>query len=239
VVHVPTNGGLVNPAAQVTALAQSVGALVLLDACQSAGQLPLDVTDLGVDALSATGRKWLRGPRGTGFLYVRPELIETIEPVMLDNHSADWVDEKSYRIANDASRFEFWEHNVAARLGLGAAVDYLLEHDPARVYAAIAARAEHLRARLAETPGVTVRDLGQVRSGIVSFTVEGVPAAVVRDRLAERGITVSVSFRASTLLDMTARELDAVVRASPHSFVSFDDLDRTAAAVAEVAAASP
>ncbi|MCP2291032.1 aminotransferase class V-fold PLP-dependent enzyme [Nocardia amikacinitolerans] len=232
VLHAPTNGGLVNPAAEATRIAHSVGALVLLDACQSAGQIPIDVAELGVDALSVTGRKWLRGPRGTGFLYVRPELAATMEPQRLDLHSAEWTGPEEYRLAPDASRFEFWECDVAARLGLGAAVRYLLDLGPEDVYAAIGARAEYLRKALPEIDGVTVRDNGVRHSGIVSFTVDGVAAAEVRDRLAAQNITVTVSFASSTLLDMTARGLDAVVRASPHCFVSFDELDRFVAAVA-------
>ncbi|WP_280406815.1 aminotransferase class V-fold PLP-dependent enzyme [Nocardia carnea] len=230
--HVPTNGGLVNPVAAAARIGRAGGALVLLDACQSAGQLPLDVAELGVDALSATGRKWLRGPRGTGFLYLRPELAATLEPGRLDLHSATWTGPEEYRMAPDATRFEFWEHDVAARLGLGAAVRYLLDLGPDQVYAAIAERADYLRGALGELPAVTVRDLGVEHSGIVSFTVGGVASAEVRDRLLDKDITVTVSQASSTLLDMSARGLDSVVRASPHCFVDRDELDSFIAAVA-------
>ncbi|MEV6214557.1 aminotransferase class V-fold PLP-dependent enzyme [Nocardia sp. NPDC051833] len=232
--HAPTNGGLVNPVAKATRIAHEAGALVLLDACQSIGQLPIDVGALGVDALSATGRKWLRGPRGTGFLYVRNELVRTMEPGRLDLHSAQWVSPAEYRLAPDASRFEFWECDVAARLGLGAAVDYLLALGPDEVYAAVADRAGYLRKALPGVPGVTVRDLGTEHSGIVSFTVDGHEPVALRDRLAEHAVTVTVSHAGSTLLDMTARELPAIVRASPHYFVDTDDLDRFVAALAEI-----
>ncbi|MBF6330685.1 aminotransferase class V-fold PLP-dependent enzyme [Nocardia transvalensis] len=235
-VHAPTNGGLVNPVTEVTKIAHDAGALVLLDACQSAGQVPLDVVEFGVDALSATGRKWLRGPRGTGFLYVQPELATTMEPQRLDLHSGSWTGPAEYRLASDASRFEFWECDVAARLGLGAAVRYLLELGPDNVYAAVRANADHLRAALPQIPGVTVRDLGTRHSGIVSFTVDGVEPTRVRDRLLERDITVTVSHASSTLLDMTHRQLASVVRASPHCFVTVAELDRFVDAVAALAA---
>jgi selenocysteine lyase/cysteine desulfurase len=234
--HVPTNGGLVNPAGAATRIAHRVGALVLLDACQSAGQVPIDVAELGVDALSATGRKWLRGPRGTGFLYVRPGLATTMEPARLDLHSAEWTGPHEYRLAPDATRFEFWECDVAARLGLGAAVRYLLDLGPDAVYTTVSANAEHLRTTLPQIPGVTVRDLGTRQCGIVSFTVDGVHPHEVRDRLRDQDMTVTVSHRGSTLLDMSHRRLDAVVRASPHCFVTTDELDRFADAVATLAA---
>jgi cysteine desulfurase len=229
-VHVPTNGGGVNPVREVVDLAHAHGAPVLLDACQSVGQLRLDVTELGVDALTGTGRKWLRGPRGTGFLYVREPAA--FEPPVLDNHGATWTTADEYRLATDATRFEFFEHDVAARLGLGAAVDYLLGLGVGEVEKAVTTGAQHLRDSLAAIAGVTVRDRGGQRCGIVTFTVDGLDPEAVRDALAHHDITVTVSARAGTLLDMDARGLDAVVRASPHYFVTSEQLDRTAAAVA-------
>lgn len=231
VVHAPTNGGLVNPVREVADAAHAVGALVLLDACQSVGQLPVSVPELDVDALSGTGRKWVRGPRGTGFLYVRPRLILDLEPVMIDLHSATWTSPDTYELAPDASRFEMWETDVAARLGLGAAIDYLLDLGLDAVVEAIGYRAEHTRDGLERIPGVTVHDRGAPLNGIVSFTVDGIEPTAVRDALAAQAITVTVSSRSSTLLDMSQRKLDAVVRASPHYFVSPADVDRFLVAV--------
>ncbi len=231
-VHVPTNSGRVAPVAQAAALAREAGALVLLDACQSVGQLDVDVAALGVDALSATGRKWLRGPRGTGFLYVRSGLIDDLEPAAADMRGATWSGPASYDLRPDAARFELWEADVAGRLGLKGAVDHLLDLGPTVVEQAVRAVAAALRAGLADLPNVTIRDHGTDLCGIVSFTVNGVRADQVRADLDAHGITVSVSAAASTRLDMTTRELDAVVRASPHYFVSEDDVDRTVTAVA-------
>lgn len=231
-VHVPTNGGLVNPVAEATRVAKSYDSLVLLDACQSAGQIQLDVQQLGVDALTATGRKWLRGPRGTGFLYVRPELVEQIEPPVLDLLSAEWTAPDEFVLRSDARRFELWEHSPAAFLGLGAAVDYYLELGPAAVEREVRARSTYLRNRLATVRGVTVHDLGPEPCGIVSFTLDGVPATAVRDELRRRGVTVTVSRTPSTRLDMTARGLSELVRASPHYFVTTEQLDLAADSLA-------
>ena len=237
-VHVPSNGGLVNPVAEVVELAHAVGAVVLLDACQSVGQMRVDVTELGVDALSLTARKWLRGPRGVGALYVRPDRIAELEPPMLDLHSATWIGPARYELREDASRFELWEASVACRLGLKAAVDYLLALGLEDVERAVAERAHSLRTALGSIPALTLRDRGKRQCGIVSFTVDGVDATRVRDELAIQGIVVTTSGRASTLLDMTARGLESVVRASPHYFVTDGQLDIAASAIARLAARS-
>jgi cysteine desulfurase len=231
-VHVPTNSGQVAPVRRVVELAHRAGALVLLDACQSVGQLSVDVEELGVDALSATGRKWLRAPRGTGFLYVRREVLDALEPASADLRGATWTGPHDYELAPGARRFELWEHDVAARLGLKVAVDQLLGLGVAEVEAAVRSRADDLRRALAGIDRVTVRDVGPDLSGIVSFTVDGIDPEDVRGRLADQQVTVSVSGAASTRLDMDERRLGAVVRASPHYFVSPEDLARAAEAVA-------
>ncbi|MCA1004390.1 aminotransferase class V-fold PLP-dependent enzyme [Rhodococcus hoagii] len=233
-VHVPTNGGLVNPVREVVELAHRHGALVLLDACQSIGQIPIDVGELGVDALSATGRKWLRGPRGTGFLYLRGDLTRELKPAAMDLHGAQWLSPTEYLPAADASRFELWECDVAARLGLGVAVEYLMSIGIDYAASRIATSAEQIRGELDALPGVRVHDLGTDHCGIVTFTIDGEEPASIRDRLADSRITVTVSGRSSTLLDMSARGLDAVVRASPHYFVSDGDLARFVEAVAQL-----
>ncbi len=226
ITHVPTNGGLVNPAAEVGAVAREAGVLYLLDACQSVGQMPIDVAALGCDILTATGRKYLRGPRGTAFLYVGRDWLSQLEPPMLDLHAARWVATDRFEIREDARRFESWESNRAAKIGLGVAVDYALDWGLSPIWERVSVLADSLRARLAGIPGIRVRDLGSPRCGIVSFTVEGRSAAAVQEELGRRSINVSVSSRESTLLDMQRRGLEAVVRASVHYYNEDAELDR-------------
>lgn len=232
VTHVPTSGGLVNPAAEIGRVANKAGVPYLLDACQAAGQMPLNVKEIGCDMLSATGRKFLRGPRGTGFLYVRRDLAEELEPPFLDLHAAAWTGPDSYDIRRDARRFENWESYVAGRIGLGVAVDYALEWGLDRIEARITALADDLRTRLDAISGVTVRDLGAKRCGIVTFTVDGLSAEEVKLRLAEKDIHVLTSTASGTLLDMQARGLTEVVRAGVHYYNTDAEIDRLVEAVA-------
>ena len=234
VVHVPNNGGLVNPVREIAEIAHAHGALVLLDASQSVGQLVTDVRDLAVDGLAGTGRKWLRGPRGTGFLFVRPGLERMLEPAVLDQRGATWLSPQSYEWRDDATQLS--ESNIAALLGLKAAVEYVLELSPAAVQSSVSSKAEHLRSGLASIAGVKVHDLGRVRSGIVSFTVAGIHPVAAREQLWGLGIAVASIERSNTLLDMAERHLEGIVRASPHYFVANDQLDEALQAVGRLAA---
>jgi selenocysteine lyase/cysteine desulfurase len=243
VTHVPTNGGLVNPVAGVGALCREAGVPFLLDACQSVGQMPVDVDATGCDLLAATGRKFLRAPRGTGFLYARRSLLDRLdrdgaEPAFLDLLGADWVAPDDYVLRPDARRFENWESNLAAVAGLRAAVAYARSWGLDAIADRVGTMADALRGRLAEVPGVRVHDLGRHRSGIVTFTVDGVAADEVQARLRSQGINVSVSGPSSTRLDAVRRRLPPLVRASVHYVTTDGDLDRLAAAVGDMVASS-
>ena len=233
--HMPTNGGLVQPAEAVGEVAREAGIFFLLDATQTVGQIPLDVRRLGCHALAGTSRKYLRGPRGVGFLWVTRDWIERLEPPLMEGHAAEWVEPERYVIRPDAKRFEVWESNVAARLAFGAAIEYAQALGLERIWTRVQALAETLRTRLAAVPGVSVRDLGVVRGGIVSFTVRGVDAARVKAALRAASINVTVSPARGTLLDMRARGLSEVLRASVHYYNTDEEIDRLVAEVARLA----
>jgi cysteine desulfurase/selenocysteine lyase len=215
---VPTNGGLVNPAEAVGRIARANGIPYLLDACQAAGQMPIDVSALGCDMLTATGRKFLRGPRGTGFLYVRHEFLRDLEPAMIDLFGASLNGQQHYELRSDARRFETWEANYAARLGLGIAVDYALELGIGKIERRCRSLSDELRCELSKLSGVEIHDLGDRPASIVSFTTRDISARDVMRYLTSKRINVSVSPPTSTPLDATRRKLPDIVRASPHYY---------------------
>ena len=226
ITHVPTNGGLVNPVTEIGPIAREAGIPYLVDACQSAGQMPLDVDEIGCDALSATGRKFLRGPRGTGFLYVRSALLEQLEPPLVDMGAADWVAPDRYELRPDGRRFEEWEQDYAGKAGLARAIEYALGWGLDEIWERVHALGVRLREQLAEIAGVTIRDVGAERCAIVTFDVAGVAAERVREALAREAINVSVSATTSAVIESIDRGLPDLVRASPHYYNTEEEVDR-------------
>lgn len=233
VTWIPTNGGVVNDAQAIGSAITShgCGAVYLLDACQAVGQVSVDVQLLQCHVLSATGRKYLRGPRGTGFLYVSPSGLKLLpDPATLDLWSAPFSEHRDsddaacmYSVATSARRYEQWEKNVAGLLGMGEAVHHLLHTVGTGTFAQISQRACELREELKKNENVVLWDLGsseskQTRCGIVTFSVTGVEADSVKRGLRNSGIFVSISCPTSTPLDAARRSLPRLVRASVHYF---------------------
>lgn len=226
VTHIPTNGGLVNPAAAIGQRARAAGVPFLLDACQSVGQVPLDVDEIQCDFLSGTGRKYLRGPRGSGFLYVSDGYLESVEPWPLDLYSANWDSLDGYTVCPDGRRFEYFESSLANRIGLGAAVDYYLEIGPDVAWTRIQALAGSLRERLKQMPGVELLDKGAEQCGIVSFKCEGLDPVRVQPLLRGKGINVGISNVTSTRLDMQERNITDCFRPSVHYYNTDDEVQQ-------------
>ena len=210
--HVPTQGGLVQPA-------------------EAVGQLPVDVRKVGCDFLSMTGRKYLRGPRGTGFLYAKRATTRHIEPLLLDNHAAKWTDDNAYTVRDDARRFENWERYFAGVIGLKVAADQANELGMEPIWARLRELADGLRTRLSTVKGLTLTDLGKVKGAIVTFAVAGKDHTELKAKLREQSINVSVSTQFSSRLDLKGRGLLNVVRASVHVYNTEEELDRFVAAL--------
>lgn len=234
ITHVPTNGGLVNPAAEVGKVANEARIPFLLDACQSVGQLDLDVRAIGCDLLSGTGRKYLRGPRGTGFLFASERIVERLIPDHPDHHGADWTAPSQYVLQPTAQRYESWEFSHAAWLGLGNAVDEALAIGTDRIEVTVYERAASLRRRLVEA-GFTVWDLGPEPCGIVTATAEGLDPFDAKAKLREQEVNISVTTPASTRFDATNRNLPDMMRISVHYLTTENELDRAVAALSALA----
>lgn len=232
--HVPTSSGLVEPAAEIGALARAHGVPFLLDATQSLGQLPVDMGAIGCDLLIGTGRKFLRAPRGTGLLAVRRPLLERLSPEAPDVRGAHWTAERSWELVPDAKRFELWEAAHALRLGLGAALAALDSLGVDVVAGHLARLATGLRERLAELPGVHITDPPAAGGAIVTFVVDGLDASDVQRELAERRVHLIAVPAGHGRWDMDPRGLTKVVRASVHVYNDQSDLDALVEAVREI-----
>lgn len=224
--HVPSQCGVIHPAAEVGRIAKKHGILYLLDACQSAGQMALDVGALGCDMLTGTGRKYLRGPRGTGFLYLNKDCKARLEPAAIDLHAAQWLSAHSYRLREDARRFEHWECFVAGKIGLGRAVRYALEIGLPAIETRVQQLAHSLREQLAEIAGVTLYEHGAHLSGIVTFTTERMAAAQLHAILQEQAVNSSVTKLSNSQLDLATRAPGDVNRASVHYYNTEEEVLR-------------
>jgi cysteine desulfurase/selenocysteine lyase len=233
--HMPTNSGVVNPAAAVGKIARAAGAPYLLDACQTVGQMPIDVDAIGCDFLTSTSRKFLRGPRGVGFAYVRTDAGYLLDPVFADNHSTV-VTDAQIEFRADARRLETWEKSWSNVMGLGAATDYAMAVGVDAIWERVQLLSSMMRQLLADVGGVELLDRGSVQGAIVSFTVDGREATEITDLLGQRSFNASYSTVNSAPIDMRLRGLDSLVRASVHAFNTEDEVERFVQAIREIAA---
>lgn len=234
--HIPTNSGLVQPVAEIGRHCRDLELLYLVDACQSVGQIPVDVEAIGCDLLTATCRKYLRGPRGSGFLYVSDRVLDAgYEPLFIDMHGSRWVAPDHYQPAETAARFEDWEFPYATVLGCAAAARYAegvgVEAGGARALALAA----DLRARLSTIPGIRVLERGMALGALVTFTIEGWEPQPFKAALDARGINSALSFREFAVFDFGDKGVDWCLRLSPHYYNTEDEVAAVASAIAELA----
>ena len=230
--HVPSSSGQINPVAEVGKIAKAADILYLLDSCQAIGQLPVNVDAIGCDMLAGTSRKFLRGPRGVGFMYVSEKALKRLDPVMMSNQSAVWTGADEMNVRNDTRVFEAWERGVAAQLGFGAALEYLLSIDTDAAMKRTIEMGHYLRQKLSEIKGVTITDPKGPLAAIVTFQVDGHDPVDVKARLASQGIAVNVASVVHTRLDLEARGIDSLVRAAPQYYTLHSEIDGFVEAVA-------
>jgi len=225
VTHIPSTAGGMIPVVEIGKIARKHAVLYLVDACQSAGQIPVDVKEMGCDMLAVTGRKYLRAPRGTGFLFVRKAVQDQLKLTFIDGSTASIVTEDDFKVRGDARRFELYEKNRALILGLGKAVEYALDAGVDRIWQRIQYLAGLLRKQLESMDGITVHDTGDRKCGIVTFLVNGIDSPTVKSLLAAKQINVSVGKAVSTLLYMNKNHLSSIVRASVHYYNTKEEIE--------------
>jgi selenocysteine lyase/cysteine desulfurase len=233
---VPTNSGLVQDVKSVGGICREFDIPFLIDACQAAGQIPMDVTELDCDYLSFTARKFLRGPRGIGALYVSDRALQRGDyPLFVDMRGARWLAGNKFEIEGTARRFEDWEFPYALVLGQGAAVRYALEVGIEVAQARAWQLAAAARARLKSIEGVQVLDRGRQQCAIVTASIRGWHANDAVKELARRGINTSASLREYGIIDFDDRGIETAVRISPHYYNTTDEIEQLATAIGELA----
>ncbi len=235
VTHVPANSGLIQPVAAIGKLCQQYDTWYFVDGCQSAGQLDLDLPAMGCDFFSGTFRKFMRGPRGGGFLYVSEKALAAgLEPLFIDSRGATWNTENTYQPLPTAQRFEDFENSIAVLLGCSAAVQYILDGGIAAIETRIRSLAAYTRTQLATLPNVTVLDKGQQLCGIVTCAITGQEAIPLRTFLQEQRINTSIGFRNFALLDFNEKNVDWALRISPHAYNTLEEVDKMIAVLRNV-----
>jgi selenocysteine lyase/cysteine desulfurase len=236
VTWVPTNSGLVQPVQEIGRICADAGVPYLVDACQAVGQIPVDVATLHCDFLAATARKFLRGPRGVGFLYVSDRILERGgAPLFIDMRGAHWTDANAYRLADSARRYENWEFAFALHLGLGAAARYASRVGVAEAGAYAANLAQQARTQLQQLPGARILDRGRGLAAIATVTFDAHEATTIVERLREQAINTSATLRGSAVLDMDDKAARDALRISPHYYNTAREIETLVSALEEFA----
>jgi selenocysteine lyase/cysteine desulfurase len=232
---IPTNSGLVQDVEAVGAVCEAAGVPYIVDACQAVGQIPIDVARLRCDYLSATARKFMRGPRGIGFMFASDRALGRGDhPLFVDMRGARWVSPDAYEVSATARRYEDWEFPYALVLGQAEAARYALEVGVESAQARAWALAARLRQALGAIPGIRVLDRGATPCAIVTMAVEGRHADAIVRGLKERGINTVSSLREFGIYDFDAKRVESAVRLSPHYYNTEAEVDAAVEAVEAV-----
>jgi len=238
VTHAPSNSGLIQDVASVGAMCRARDLVYVVDACQSVGQMPVDAEQIGCDFLSGTARKYMRGPRGVGFLYVSDRVLDTgLEPLFLDMRGADWIADDLYQPAPDARRFESWEFEWGLVLGMGTAARYATDLGLEPIRDRARALASSLREGLAEIDGVTVLDRGPELGATVSVSAAGWQSGDLVRALRERGINTTSQTVTDAVIDYGAKGVDGALRISPHYYNLESEVTQVIEALGEILSA--
>ena len=225
VTHIPSNSGKIQDVEQIGQLCEKYDIWYIVDACQSAGQMDIDVTKIKCDFLSATGRKFLRGPRGTGLLYVSDKALAAgLEPLLIDMRGATWDTENSYKPSGSATRFELWEANYSNILGLSEAIRYAMSIGLENIRAYNLKLCQLLKEQLQTIPDIRITEEGSQTGSIVTFTSDTKTLDEYKNTLDMANISYSVGYRHFALIDFNKKNVDWVIRLSPHYFNTTDEI---------------
>ncbi|MBC8046500.1 MAG: aminotransferase class V-fold PLP-dependent enzyme [Fimbriimonadaceae bacterium] len=235
VTHVPPNSGMIQPVEQIGEICKTHDILYLVDACQSAGQLDVDINKIHCDFLSAAMRKFMRGPRGTGFLFVSDKVLEMqLEPMFIDMRGADWTEENNYQPLPDAKRFEYVELSYALLMGATIAITYALNVGLKNIAERNLQLCDHARNQLLTIPGLKLLDKGSVKSSIITIHVENINSISLRDELIKRKINTGAAGKKFAFIDFTQKGVDHALRISPHYYNTFEEIDVVVEAIKEI-----
>lgn len=233
VTHIPTNSGLIQNVEGVGRLCKQYDILYLVDACQSVGQCVVDIEKIGCDFLTATGRKFMRGPRGTGILYVSDRVLRTeMAPLFLDNEGAKWTAFNEYQLSSTAKRFEHFERSSASLLGLKEALKYANTLGMANIESYNRELSGKLRVNL-QNMGFRVLDKGNNLSSIITFCQQDGNTETIQKLLRENNVFFTVSNKNNALIDFTSKNVDHAIRLSPHYFNTLEEIEKVSQLLAQ------
>ncbi|MEM9919096.1 MAG: aminotransferase class V-fold PLP-dependent enzyme [Bacteroidota bacterium] len=227
ITHVPTNSGLIQDVESIGAVCRQEGIWYLVDACQSVGQMDVDVNKIGCDFLSATGRKFLRGPRGTGFLYASDRALNSkLEPLFFDLRGATWEAQDAYTVAESAKKYEYWELPYALLIGFSEALQYISRIGINRIHQRVQMLHEYTRSKLLEVPNLRMMDRGSQLCSIVTCHIDGQKPEHIQKFLFQNGINTSYTNIGSAIIDFERKQIDWVLRISPHYYNTVTEIDQ-------------